>query len=138
MATKAKDRQIQEIEKQEVAEVGAERTQARKAFVPRVDIFETDAKLVVVADMPGVDENSVDITLEKNVLTINGRVEAVQPENFSLAYAEYEEGDFERSFTLSNEIDLNKIEATVTDGVLRLHLPKVGEAQVKKIAVKAA
>jgi len=138
MATETKDMQIQEVEKQEIAESGAERTRARKAFVPRVDIYETDDELVVVADMPGVDENSVDITLEKNVLTINGNVNLAHPDNYNLAYAEYEEGDYERSFTLSNEIDLNKIEATVKDGVLRLNLPKIGEAKTKKIAVKAA
>jgi HSP20 family molecular chaperone IbpA len=124
MAAKTKDMELQEVEKQEIVESGAERTRARKAFVPRADIYETDDELVVVADMPGVDENSVEVL--------------VQPENFSLAYAEYEEGDYERSFTLSNEIDLNRIEATVKDGVLRLHLPKIGEAKTKKIAVKAA
>ena len=138
MATESKDMQIQEVDKQEIVESGAERTRAKKAFVPRADIYETNDELVVLADMPGVDENSVDITLEKNVLTINGNVEMVQPDNYNLAYAEYEEGDFVRSFTLSNEIDLNKIEATVKDGVLRLHLPKIGEAKTKKIAVKAA
>jgi HSP20 family molecular chaperone IbpA len=138
MAAETKDMELQEVEKQEIVESGAERTRARKAFVPRADIYETDDELVVVADMPGVDENSVEVTLEKNVLTITGNVDLVQPENFSLAYAEYEEGDYERSFTLSNEIDLNRIEATVKDGVLRLHLPKIGEAKTKKIAVKAA
>jgi HSP20 family molecular chaperone IbpA len=138
MAAETKDMQLQEVEKQEVVESGAERTRARRAFVPRADIYETDDELVVVADMPGVDENSVEITLEKNVLTITGNVDLVQPEDYSLAYAEYEEGDYERSFTLSNEIDLNRIEAMVKDGVLRLHLPKIGEAKTKKIAVKAA
>ena len=138
MAAETKDMQLQEVEKQAIVESGAERTRARKAFVPRADIYETDNELVVVADMPGVDENSVEVTLEKNVLTITANVDLVQPENFSLAYAEYEEGDYERSFTLSNEIDLNRIEATVKDGVLRLHLPKIGEAKTKKIAVKAA
>ena len=137
MASETKDMQLQEVEKQEVVESGAERTRARRAFVPRADIYETDDELVVGVDMPGVAENSVDITLEKNVLTITGNVDLVQPEDFSLAYAEYEEGDYERSFTLSNEIDLNRIEATVKDGVLRLRLPKIGEAKTKKIAVKA-
>jgi len=138
MATETKDVQLQEVDKQEIVEDGAERTRARKSFVPRVDIYETNEELVVMADMPGVDEKSVDIILEKNVLTINGNVEPIHPDNYNLAYAEYEEGDFVRSFTLSNEIDLNKIEATVKDGVLHLHLPKIGQAQTKKIAVKAA
>lgn len=139
MATEITELQAQEAEKQEVATVnGSERTRARKAYVPRVDIFETNNEMVVVADMPGVDEKSVDITLEKNVLTINGYVESNQPDNYSLAYAEYEEGDYQRSFTLSNEVDQDNIQATVKNGVLYLHLPKAGPAKAKKIEVKAA
>ena len=138
MATENKELQTQEVEKQEVPTNGAERTRARRAFVPRADIFETEDAVVVVADMPGVDENSVDITLEKNVLSIDGYVEPHQPENYSLAYAEYEVGDFHRRFTLSDEVDQDNIQASVKNGVLRLHLPKAGPAQARKISVKAA
>jgi HSP20 family protein len=138
MATENKELQTQEVEKQEITTNGAERTRARKAYVPRADIFETRDAVVVVADMPGVDENSIDITLEKGVLSINGFVEQDQPDNYSLAYAEYEVGDYFRRFTLSNEVDQENIQATVKNGVLRLHLPKVGPAQAKKISVKAA
>lgn len=138
MAKENKELQTLEAEKQEVTTVdGAERTRARRAYVPRVDIYETDEAIIVLGDMPGVDEKSVDITLEKNVLTINGYVEPVQPDNYSLAYAEYEAGDFQRSFTLSNEIDQDKIEATVKNGVLRLYLPKAGPAKTRKITIKA-
>lgn len=138
MTTQEKELQVQEAEKQEVAPVnGSERTRARKAYVPRVDIYETDEEIFAVADMPGVDENSVEVTLEKNILTINGLVEPEQSEKYSLAYAEYEMGDYERSFKLSNEIDQEKIEATVKDGVLRLRMPKAGPAKARKISVKA-
>jgi HSP20 family molecular chaperone IbpA len=138
MATENKELQTQEVEKQEITTNGAERTRARKCYVPRADIFETKDAVVVVADMPGVDENSIDITLEKGVLSINGFVEQEQPDNYSLAYAEYEVGDYFRRFTLSNEVDQENIQATVKNGVLRLHLPKVGPAQAKKISVRAA
>jgi HSP20 family protein len=139
MADKSKDLQVQETEKKEVASIeGAERTRDRKAFVPQVDIYESDGEIITIADMPGVDENSVEITLEKNVLTITGYVKLEQPDNYNLAYAEYEVGDYQRSFNLSNEIDLENIEATVKDGVLRLSLPKIGPAKTKKISVKAA
>jgi HSP20 family molecular chaperone IbpA len=139
MATDAKDLQVQESDKQEVTTLeGTERTRDRKIFVPRTDIYETDDDILLVADMPGVDENSVDVTLEKNVLTIKGYVEWTEPENYELAYAEYDEGDFERSFTLSNQINFEKIEATVKDGVLRLRLPKAGVVKTKRIAVKSA
>lgn len=138
MATENKELQTQEVEKQEIAINGAERTHARKAYVPRADIFETSEAIVVVADVPGVDENLVDITLEKNVLSINGFVDPAQFDDYSLAYAEYEVGDYFRRFTLSNEVDQENIQATVKNGVLRLHLPKAGPAQARKISVKAA
>ena len=126
--------QVQEAEKQEIEQSGAERTREQQAFVPRVDIYETEDAISVVADMPGVAPESVDLTLEKNVLTINGYVDFEQPEGYALAYAEYRVGDFTRSFSVSNQIDQEKIEATVKDGVLRLHMPKV-QPTSKKITV---
>jgi len=138
MATQSKELQTQDVEKQEISTDGAERTRARKAYVPRADIFETNEAIVVVADMPGVDQNSLDITVEKNVLSLDGFVEPDHPDNYNLVYAEYEEGDYHRRFTLSNEVDQDNIQATVKNGVLRLVLPKIGPAQAKKISVKAA
>jgi HSP20 family molecular chaperone IbpA len=136
---KAKELQTVETEKQEVATVeDAERTRTSRVFVPRVDIYETDDAIVMLADLPGVDENSVDISMEKNVLSINGYVESEKPENYTLAFAEYEVGNYERSFTLSDEIDRENIEATVKDGLLRLDLPKAGPAKTRKISVKAS
>lgn len=138
MTEETRDLQLQETEKREVAESDAERTRDRLAFVPRADIYETDDEIVVVADVPGVDENSVDITLENNVLTINGYVEPEEPDGHALAFAEYRVGDYQRAFSLSDQIDREGIKATVKDGVLRLHLPKVTEAKVKRIAIKAS
>ena len=135
--TNENELQVQDAEKQEINEIEAERTRDRKAFIPRADIYEDGDNIFIVADVPGVDENSVEITLEKSVLSIDGYVEPQAPVGYTLAYAEYETGDYQRSFKLSNQVDLNKIEATVKDGVLRLLLPKVGPAQTKKIAVTA-
>jgi HSP20 family molecular chaperone IbpA len=129
--------QIEETEKREVTETGAERTRDRPCFVPRADVYEIDDAIIVVADMPGVDENSVDIILEQDVLTINGFVEPNFPEGYDLAMAEYRVGDYTRAFTLSDQIDREGIEATVKDGVLRLRLPKLTEARRRSIAVKA-
>ena len=139
MANEAKEIQVQEAQKQEVTTMSeAERTRDRRAFVPRADIYETDDEIIVVADMPGVDENSVDITLEKNILTINAYAEPAEPENYTLTYAEYETGDYQRSFTLSNQIDQDNIRATVRNGVLQLCMSKAGPAKARKIVVKAA
>jgi len=115
-----------------------ERTHERTVFVPRTDIYaRDDDALVLVADMPGVDENSVDINVEHRILTISGRVPPEQVENHRPTYTEFETGDFERSFTLNEEVDVDRIEATVKNGVLRLVLPKSEAAKPKKIAVKA-
>ena len=130
-----RDLQLEDMEKQEVETEGAERTRERPAFVPRADIYETVEAITVVADMPGVDENSVDVTLDKDVLTIQGYVEPVQPEGYDLAHAEYNIGDFERAFTLSDRIDRDGIEATVKDGVLRLVLPKIAEPKSRNIPI---
>jgi HSP20 family molecular chaperone IbpA len=131
--------QTLELEKQEVETSGeVETTRNGRTFVPRVDIYETENSVVLLADMPGVDESSVDITLEKNILTINGYADPQAPVNFEPAYAEYRVGNFERTFALSDEVDREQIEATVKNGVLRLVMPKAEAAKTRKIAVKAA
>ena len=116
---------------------GVERVSTRTVYRPLVDIVENDAEVILVADMPGVDEASTEVMLEKNVLKITGRVNAPQFEGYTLGPAEYGWGDFERSFTLSDEIDRDRIEATVRDGVLRVKLPKAAQAVAKKISVKS-
>jgi len=123
--------------KQETALAEGERTRASRAYMPRTDIYETGEEILLTADIPGADESRVDITLEKNILTINARVDAGWFENRHLAYQEYGLGDFQRSFALSGEIDREKIEAVVRNGVLTLYLPKSPAARSRKIAVKA-
>ncbi len=114
-----------------------ERTSDRRMYAPNVNILEKRNDIVVIADMSGVDENTVDITLEKNVLTIYGRVEAEIPQNFRLAKAEYGIGDYQRVFTLTDEVDRDKIHATVKNGILKIILPKAETAKTNKIQVMA-
>jgi HSP20 family molecular chaperone IbpA len=123
--------------KQETALAEGERTRASRAYLPRTDIYETGEEILLTADIPGADESRVDITLEKNILTINAQVDSGWFENRHLVYQEYGLGDFQRSFALSGEIDREKIEAVVRNGVLTLHLPKSPAARSRKIAVKA-
>lgn len=126
------------LQKREVEGVHAvERTRPEKIFMPAVDIVETDDELIVMADIPGADEKSIDVTLEQNVLTLQARVEPLVPQGFDLQYREYDTGDFWRSFKLGDAIDREKIDARYTNGVLKLRLPKVEPAKPKKIAVKA-
>jgi HSP20 family molecular chaperone IbpA len=74
--------------------------------------------------------------LEKNILSISATIEPVRTNGYELTYAEYEEGDFQRSFRLSDEIDRDRIEAAVRDGVLQLRLPKAQGEAARKIAVQ--
>ncbi len=109
-----------------------------KVYVPQVDIVESEDRILLVADLPGVDQDGIEVTLEKNILTLRGTVKPHTPEGFSLGYAEYAVGNFERAFTVSNDIDRQGIEAVIKDGVLKLTLPKAKHAVVQKIAVKTA
>lgn len=128
-----------QVRKEEAQELeGAERTRTRRVFIPKVDIYEDGEAVILLADMPGVNEDSVDITLEKNILSIKGFVNHEGEEGYGLAYNEYNVGDYERTFALSDEVDRNQIEAAMKDGVLKLTLPKAEMARTRKIAVKAA
>jgi len=133
------DKETMPVEKEEVtATEDTERTRECRCFIPQADIYEMDDQIVVVADIPGVDEHSIDIMLEKNVLKINAYIDPTYPEGYAMTHGEYVVGDYSRSFQLSNEIDREKISATVKDGVLRLFLPKSAEAKVRKINVISA
>lgn len=129
--------QAMEVKDQEQVPVkGSERTRDWPCFAPRADIVETKEDYVLTMDMPGVDENKIDITLDKNTLTINGYSNVERPEGYSLAAAEYRVGDYERSFRLTDTIDREGIQASYTDGVLNLTLPKAEEAKARKIPVQ--
>lgn len=128
-----------ELEKKEAAvPEGVEHTRACHVYAPNVDILETEEEILLAVDMPGVDEKSVDIALEKNVLTIYGSVDLEIPEKFKPAREEYCTGDYERKFTISQDVDSQGIRASLKDGVLRVTLPKSDRAKTRKIAVSAA
>lgn len=116
----------------------ADRTRTRPVFRPRTDIYETGDGIVLMAEMPGVAPDAIDITLDKRVLTISGRARAALHEGYRQTYAEYAEGDYERAFTLSEDIDDAHIQASYQQGVLRLTLPKAGPAKARKIQLKAS
>jgi len=116
----------------------SEPTPSRPVFVPPSDIYETKDHIVVLAEMPGVAPDGVDITLERRVLTIRGRSVASEHVEYQRVYNEYANGDYERVFTLSENIDRDRIEATLTDGVLHLVLPKTETAKARRIELKAS
>ena len=115
---------------------GAQSMPPRPVFLPPADIYETNVAIVVMAEMPGVGPDGVDITLERRVLTIRGHSAANEHTGYQRVYNEYADGDYERVFTLSEAIDRDKIEATLRDGVLHLVLPKAEPARARKIELK--
>jgi len=133
---KESTREIQKAEK--AVPAVPEQTRPGPVYSPAVDIFENDDRISVLADMPGVKAQDLKIDLRENVLTLSGHVGA--PESTSEAHVlrEYETGTFFRQFTLSEVIDQGKIDAKLTDGVLRLELPKLERAKPRQITVKAS
>jgi HSP20 family molecular chaperone IbpA len=124
-------------EKQEVSSP-AEQTRPGLVFTPAVDIFENDKEIVLLADMPGVQAKTLNIDLRDNTLTLDGEVEPFEGANEEDVLVEYEVGKYYRQFTLSEVIDQQKIDAKLTDGVLRLSLPKVEKAAPRTISVQAS
>jgi len=132
-----KDKEMELKEKKEVKKVAGEGTRPGPVFIPAVDILENANEIVVLADMPGVESNNVDIDLKDNQLTISGKVDPPEADKEVSLYKEFNWGDYIRQFTLSNVIDQGKISAKVEKGVLRLVLPKVEKAKPQKIKVVA-
>ncbi len=107
-----------------------------RTLTPAVDIFETNDALVVVADLPGVETGTVDVGVEKNILTIKARPAAGRTEDLTLQ--EFRLLPYFRQFQLSEVVDQEKIRAEIKYGVLTIHLPKVAEKEPRKIAVNIA
>jgi HSP20 family molecular chaperone IbpA len=126
-----------QIQKQETGDLqSAERTRWGKVFSPAVDILETKNDLKLYADMPGVDQKSIHVTIDQGVLTIQGNVDTTSIEGYELDYKEYDIGDYQRTFTLTDTVDQENISANYNNGVLELILPKAEQAKPKKIEVK--
>ncbi len=126
--------EIKAKEKKEVAGK-AEQTKPGPVFTPSVDIFETETALTVLADLPGVTADNLDIDLHEDVLSLVAHITEEREPGESLLLKEYETGQYIRKFTLSEVIDQEKIKAELADGVLRLTLPKVEKAKPRKIVV---
>src|SRR5512138_3808392 len=125
---------MQKVEKNAVQ--APEQTYSGPVYTPAVDIFESDDSISLLADIPGVKAEDLKIDLRDNVLTLSGRVAATPSAGETAVLQEYSSGTYFRQFTLSEHIDQSKIDAKLTDGVLRLALPKVERAKPRQITVK--
>lgn len=99
-------------------------TTPRPKVRPRTDVYETDDALILIADVPGADEGSIELALSEDVLTLRARAAVAMPEGWQPAGAEFELPDYERSFRLTTEIDRDGLAAKIHDGRLEVVLKK--------------
>ena len=129
------DQELQVQDKKEL-EKAEETTVPARSFVPPTDIFEDDERLTLTMEMPGVSKDGVSINVEENRLTIEGNIDFARYEGLEPVYTEYGVGHYQRSFTLSNQVDQTKISADLNDGVLELVLPKAEATKPRRIEVR--
>jgi len=110
----------------------------QQALAPAVDIAETDSGITLLADMPGVSKDRLTIQVEGDNLTIEGRAQIDVPDSIELLHSEVRTPYFRRSFGLSRDLDSSKIEATLRNGVLNMHIPKSEQARPRRVEVKVA
>jgi HSP20 family protein len=133
----AETREIATKEKQQLAPQ-QEQTRPGRYYVPNVNIYEFDNALKLWADMPGVKEKDVSVTLKDGVLTIIGQVGTEMYAGLRPMYTEYNIGNYYREFVLHEDIDETQIKAKLRNGVLELELPKKEKARPRQIEVRSA
>jgi HSP20 family molecular chaperone IbpA len=132
------DTQELKVKEKHEATTPGELTRPGRVFTPVVDIYESDREITLLADMPGVLTDGINIDLRDNTLTLTGEIAPLEGAKEEDILIEYETGRYFRQFTLSEVIDQTKIDAQIKDGVLHLSLPKVAKATPRKIKVMAA
>ena len=111
---------------------------AQQAVAPAVDIVESGVGITLLADLPGVSKERLTVQVDGETLTIEGRAQIEVPETIELLHSEVRSPYFRRTFTLSRDLDPAKIEATLKNGVLQMHIPKSEAARPKRIEVQIA
>ena len=132
---KTEGRALEVQKKKELVEK-EEKTVPARYYVPNTDIYETEDAITCVVEMPGVEKDKVDITVEDDILQIEGQIEFANYAEMQPVYTEYNIGHYSRRFNLSSRIDQGKISADIKDGVLTLVLPKAEEAKPRRITIK--
>ena len=107
------------------------------AIVPPVDVFEDENGITLRADLPGVSKDGLSVRVDGDTLTIEGQVSLGETPNLAAVYAEVRVAQFKRSFVLSRDLDTDKIDARMRNGVLHLTVPKREQARPRRIAVRA-
>lgn len=107
-----------------------------RAIVPHVDVLEDESGITLLADLPGVAKDQLELKVDGDTLLIEGTVGTAPQEGLDTRYAELRLPLYRRSFTLSRELDTTRIEANLKDGVLNLRIPKQAHAQPRRIPVQ--
>lgn len=125
------------LEVREKQALQQEGTRPGMVFSPEVDILEQRDAYLIYADLPGVDDQHVQVRLEKGVLRLDASLATAPDAGWTPLYTEYRFGSFHREFRLSDEIDPSGVSASMSDGVLELRLPKSERHQARQIEVRA-
>ena len=129
-------RQRDELQQQQ----SQHQSQAREhdyVLVPAADIFEDADGISVVLDMPGVSKDRLHVKADSNGLVVEGDAEIPMPEGMEAVYADVNAAHYRRSFGLTSELDAERIEAVLKDGVLTLRIPKRAELKPRRIEIKS-
>lgn len=116
----------------------SERPEETQTLLPRVDVYEDKDGILLLADMPGVPKDKLELRVDNDTLTLEGEIAPDTPEGLEAIYAEVRLSRYRRAFSLSSELDTARIDAQLRDGVLNLRIPKHAYAQPRKIEVKVA
>jgi HSP20 family protein len=130
------DTQVQTTSRTEPQQRDDQRQADTRAMLPRVDVFEDDTGITLLADLPGVPKDQLELKVDGDALLIEGQVMPGTPDRLEPVYAEVRVPRYRRVFTLSRELDPSRIEANLKDGVLTLRIPKQEHAQPRRIQVQ--
>jgi len=126
----------QQIEKRKQSDVVQAQAEKKTYFQPPTDVRETDNHIVIQFDMPGVSSDNVDLTMEKGTLTVTGKADP--EEQGTAVYRETHIGNYQRVFTLSDDVNTENITAEMKAGVLTVQVPKAEKAQPKRVEITCA
>ena len=128
--------ETRDVSKQQAGSAQDVKQQEQQAILPAVDIFENESGITVQADMPGVSKDRLDVHIDSDTLSIEGRAVIPMPEGMDALHADIRSTHYQRSFSLSRELDTDRIEAGLKDGVLTLRIPKREEHRPRRIEVQ--
>jgi HSP20 family protein len=138
MTTQSKDVSRQAGEAPATAARNGAKQEPREVFLrPATDIFEDEAQITLVADMPGVSRERLNVQVDHDTLLLEGAIDVPGAAELQALHADVRAGSYRRSFVLSQELDAERIEATLKDGILQVRIPKRAELRARRIAVQA-